>query len=103
MHGSGPAPRIIVHQPCHEAVFWLTALIGQHPPPLTSVVLLIDLRFCPCSPSLIYLVVKRPGVGSWHFWASWIILILCVLVTVLGSIGALRGIITAASGFHFYQ
>ncbi len=58
---------------------------------------------CSCSPSLIYLVVKRPSVRSWHFWASWAILILCVVVTVLGCIGALRGIITAASGFHFYE
>ncbi|CAK0779930.1 hypothetical protein CVIRNUC_004892 [Coccomyxa viridis] len=54
-------------------------------------------------PSLIYLVLKRPSVRSWHFWASWTILILCVIVTLLGSIGAMRGIITAASGFHFYE
>ena len=58
---------------------------------------------CLRSPSLIYLVLKRPSMRSWHFWASWIILILCVIVTLLGSIGAMRGIITAASGFHFYE
>ena len=58
---------------------------------------------CVRSPSLIYLVLKRPSVRSWHFWASWTILILCVIVTLLGSIGAMRGIITAASGFHFYE
>ena len=58
---------------------------------------------CVRSPSLIYLVLKRPTVRSWHFWASWAILVLCVVVTILGSIGALRGIITAASGFHFYE
>jgi len=40
---------------------------------------------------------------SYHFWLSWIILILCVIVTIVGSIGALRGIVTAASGFHFYE
>ena len=58
---------------------------------------------CMRSPSLIYLVLKRPTMRSWHFWASWTILILCVIVTLLGSIGAMRGIITAASGFHFYE
>lgn len=58
---------------------------------------------CMRSPSLIYLVLKRPSMRSWHFWASWAILVLCVVVTILGSIGALRGIITAASGFHFYE
>ena len=55
------------------------------------------------SPPLIFLVLKRPSMRSYHFWASWFILVLCVIVTILGSVGALRGIITAASGFHFYE
>ena len=56
-----------------------------------------------CSPPLIYLVVKKPSMRSGHFWASWIILIACMLITILGAIGAMRGIITDASSYAFYQ
>jgi hypothetical protein len=40
-----------------------------------------------CVASVIYLVLRKPGVGNVHFWASWICIILGVAVTILGSIG----------------
>ena len=36
---------------------------------------------------MIYLALRKPGVGSVHFWASWICIVLGVAVTILGSIG----------------
>ena len=54
-------------------------------------------------PSVIWLTLKKPGVGSWHFWASWICIVLGVLVTVVGSIGGLRGIISDANTYKVYQ
>ncbi|KAK9831658.1 hypothetical protein WJX74_004645 [Apatococcus lobatus] len=54
-------------------------------------------------PSVIWLVVKRPSWRNWNFWVSWFIIILCVAVTFLGAIGALRGIVVDASDYDFYQ
>jgi len=56
-----------------------------------------------CRPPLIYLVVKKPSMRSGHFWASWAILISCMIVTVLGAVGALRAIVVDSSTYHFYQ
>ena len=49
-------------------------------------------------PSIIWLVLKKPTMRDWNFWASWVCIILGVLVTILGSIGGMRGIIVDASG-----
>jgi len=54
-------------------------------------------------PSVIWLVLKKPGVGNWHFWACWICIFLGVIVTIVGSIGGLRGIIADASTYKIYQ
>ncbi|KAK9826733.1 hypothetical protein WJX81_002553 [Elliptochloris bilobata] len=54
-------------------------------------------------PAVIYLVLRKPGVGNIHFWASWICIILGVAVTILGSIGGLVDIIESASTYKFYQ
>ena len=40
-----------------------------------------------CGAAVIYLVLRKPGVGSMHFWASWVCITLGVAVTILGSIG----------------
>ena len=48
-------------------------------------------------PSVIWLVLKKPGMNNPNFWASWICIFLGVIVTVFGSIGGLRGIIVDAS------
>ena len=37
--------------------------------------------------AVIYLVLRKPGVGSPHFWASWTCIVLGVAVTILGSLG----------------
>ena len=54
-------------------------------------------------PSVIWLVLKKPGMGNWHFWACWICIFLGVIVTIVGSIGGLRGIIADASTYKIYQ
>lgn len=54
-------------------------------------------------PSVIWLTVNKPKVNNWHFWASCICIVLGVIVTILGSIGGLRGIINSASTFKVYQ
>ena len=54
-------------------------------------------------PSVIWLILKKPGMGDWNFWASWICIVLGVLVTILGAVGGMRGIIVDASGYKFYQ
>lgn len=48
-------------------------------------------------PSIIYLVLKKPGMNNWNFWASYVCIFLGVAVTILGSIGGMRGIIVDAS------
>ena len=52
-------------------------------------------------PSVIWLVLKKPSVRDWNFWASWTSITLGVAVTVLGAIGGLRGIINDASSEFF--
>jgi hypothetical protein len=54
-------------------------------------------------PSIIWLVLKKPGYTNWNFWASWVCIILGIAVTILGSIGGMRDIIVSASGYKFYQ
>jgi len=54
-------------------------------------------------PPLMWLIVKKPKPSSIHFWASWFAFLYGVIVTILGSIGGLRGIIVDASGYKFYQ
>ena len=38
-----------------------------------------------------------------HWFACWFCIIYGVIVTILGSIGGMRGIINDASSYHFYQ
>lgn len=54
-------------------------------------------------PAVIWLVLKKPGLGNWHFWASWVCIVLGVMVTILGSIGGLRGIVVDAKDYSVYQ
>ncbi len=56
-----------------------------------------------CFPSMFWLAIKKPGVTSWHFWASWFCILCGVIVTVLGAIGGMQGIIVDASSYKFYQ
>lgn len=56
-----------------------------------------------CFPSMFWLALKKPSPKSWHFWASWFCILCGVIVTVLGAIGGMRGIIKDASGYVFYQ
>ena len=49
-------------------------------------------------PSIIWLVLKKPTMQNWNWWASWFCIILGILVTIVGSIGGMRGIIIDASG-----
>lgn len=53
-------------------------------------------------PSVIWLVLKKPSFGNINFWASWTCIVLGVMVTVLGSIGGMRGIIVSADSYKFY-
>ena len=54
-------------------------------------------------PSVIWLTLKKPKMNNWHFWASCICIFLGVIVTIVGSIGGLRGIIHDANSFKVYQ
>eukprot|EP00891_Asterochloris_glomerata_P003664 jgi/Astpho2/3664/Aster-07865 len=54
-------------------------------------------------PSLFWLIVKKPRMTSWHFWASWANIIAGIIITFAGAIGGLRGIIADASSYTFYQ
>lgn len=53
-------------------------------------------------PSIFWLLVKKPKITNWHFWASWACIIAGVIITVLGAVGGLRGIIVDASSYKFY-
>ena len=37
--------------------------------------------------AVMWLAIKKPGVGSWHFWACWFCAIFGIIVTILGAIG----------------
>ncbi|KAK9806916.1 hypothetical protein WJX72_007358 [[Myrmecia] bisecta] len=54
-------------------------------------------------PPLIYLIVVKPPLRSWHTLASWFCIAFGMLIMVLGAVGGMRGIINSASGFTFYQ
>ena len=56
-----------------------------------------------CFPSMFWLAIKKPRITQWHFWASWFCIIVGIVVTVLGAIGGMRGIIVDASDYRFYQ
>jgi len=53
-------------------------------------------------PSIFWLLVKKPKITNWHFWASWACIIAGIIITVLGAVGGLRGIIVDASSYKFY-
>lgn len=53
-------------------------------------------------PSIFWLLVKKPKITNWHFWASWACIIAGVIITVFGAIGGMRGIIVSASSYNFY-
>lgn len=54
-------------------------------------------------PPVMWLLVKRPSWKSWHFWASWVCAIYGVIVTILGAVGGMRGIIVSASTYKVFQ
>jgi len=54
-------------------------------------------------PSIFWLILKKPAMNNWNFWASWVCIFLGVAVTIVGSIGGMRDIIVSASGYKFYQ
>ncbi|KAA6424802.1 MAG: Lysine histidine transporter 1 [Trebouxia sp. A1-2] len=56
-----------------------------------------------CFPSMFWLAIKKPGPTSWHFWASWFCILCGVIITLLGAIGGMQGIIVDASTYKFYQ
>ncbi|KAL0049119.1 hypothetical protein WJX82_006971 [Trebouxia sp. C0006] len=56
-----------------------------------------------CFPSMFWLAIKKPGPSSWHFWASWFCILCGVIITLLGAIGGMQGIIVDASTYKFYQ
>lgn len=53
-------------------------------------------------PPLMWLILFRPKISNIHCIPSYFCLIWGLIVTVLGSIGGLRGIIVSASGYKFY-
>lgn len=53
-------------------------------------------------PSIFWLLVKKPKVTNWHFWASWACIIAGAIITIFGAIGGLRGIIKSSSTYVFY-
>lgn len=56
-----------------------------------------------CFPSMFWLAIKKPGPLEWHFWASWFCIIVGVIITLLGAVGGMQGIIVDASNYKFYQ
>lgn len=54
-------------------------------------------------PAAMWLIIRKPPMSSGHFWLSWAIVIWGIVITILGSIGGMRGIIVSASSYHFYQ
>lgn len=53
-------------------------------------------------PSIFWLLVKKPKITNWHFWASWACIIAGVIITIFGAIGGMRGIIVDAKDYKFY-
>ncbi|KAL3153488.1 hypothetical protein ABBQ38_011819 [Trebouxia sp. C0009 RCD-2024] len=53
-------------------------------------------------PSIFWLLVKKPKITNWHFWASWACIIAGAIITVFGAIGGLRGIIIDSKNYTFY-
>ncbi|KAK6919137.1 Amino acid transporter, transmembrane domain [Dillenia turbinata] len=56
--------------------------------------------FLPC---IIWLAVKRPKRGSFHWFASWISIIIGVLITILAPIGGMRQIIISLKTYKFFS
>lgn len=54
-------------------------------------------------PSIFWLLVKKPKITNWHFWASWACIIAGAIITIFGAIGGMRDIIKSASAYVFYQ
>lgn len=54
-------------------------------------------------PPLMWLILKRPSISNIHTIPSYFCLVYGITVTILGSIGGLRGIIVSASGYKFFQ
>ncbi|CAN1794402.1 Lysine histidine transporter-like 5 [Linum perenne] len=56
--------------------------------------------FLPC---IIWLYLRRPRVGSWHWLASWVCIITGVLLAVLAPIGGFREILLSAKTYKFFS
>ncbi|KAK9809609.1 hypothetical protein WJX73_007377 [Symbiochloris irregularis] len=54
-------------------------------------------------PPIMWLIVKKPKVTHWQWWACWICAIYGIIVTIAGAIGGLRGIIVDASSYKVFQ
>mmetsp|Transcript_12305 Transcript_12305/g.37013 ORF Transcript_12305/g.37013 Transcript_12305/m.37013 type:complete len:484 (-) Transcript_12305:840-2291(-) len=53
-------------------------------------------------PAIIWLILKEPRKGSWHWCASYVCIVYGVVTTLFGSIGGLRSIIVSATNYKFY-
>ncbi|KAL1553325.1 Lysine histidine transporter 1 [Salvia divinorum] len=54
-------------------------------------------------PSIVWLMVHKPRVFSFSFWACWFCIIFGVLLMIVGPIGGLRQIILQAKSYKFYD
>ncbi|CAN0896444.1 Lysine histidine transporter-like 5 [Linum grandiflorum] len=54
-------------------------------------------------PCIIWLRLKRPAVGSWHWIASWVSIIVGVAVAILAPIGGFRQILLSAKTYSFFS
>ncbi|KAK6914283.1 Amino acid transporter, transmembrane domain [Dillenia turbinata] len=54
-------------------------------------------------PCIMWLVLKRPRRWTFHWFASWISIIIGVLITILAPIGGARQIILSAKTYKFFS
>ncbi|CAL1397919.1 unnamed protein product [Linum trigynum] len=56
--------------------------------------------FLPC---IMWLRVHHPPVGSWHWFASWVTIVVGVTIAILAPIGGMRNIIESAKTYKFFS
>lgn len=54
-------------------------------------------------PPAMWLIVKKPPITSWQFWVSWFCVLFGIVITVVGAIGGMYGIIVDSKNYSFYQ
>jgi len=54
-------------------------------------------------PPAMWLILKKPSPKTWHFWASWFCVLFGIIITIIGAIGGMYGIIVDSKSYHFYQ